>query len=88
MPFDRDLTEEQLQLLEQIVDDAWVLIRRGGISVPKYWVECTAQDAVQPVDSGDVRELQQRDLIALDDRSEPISRFRVTSQGFQLTRDI
>ena len=45
MPKDYGLTEEQLELLDKMADDVWVLVRRGGISVPLYWVESPTLDA-------------------------------------------
>ena len=78
---DRELTESQLQLLELMTDDLWVLMRRGGISVPDFWVHSSRLDVSQPVGADDVRELLGRQLIKGDGEREPVSRYRLTSTG-------
>ena len=80
------LTDEQLEILDKIADDVWVLVRRGGISVPLYWVESPGLDASQAVDAGDVGELVGRDLLSLEDQKAPISRLRLTRQGAEIAR--
>ncbi len=86
MPKDHGLTEEQLELLDKIADDVWVLVRRGGISVPVYWVESPTLDASQAVDADDVRELVGSDLISVEDQQAPISRYRLTDRGEKVAR--
>ncbi len=78
---DRELTESQLQLLELMSDDLWVLMRRGGISVPDFWVHSSRLDASQPVGADDVSELLGRQLIEGDGKREPIGRYRLTATG-------
>ena len=86
MPKDHGLTEEQLELLDKIADDVWVLVRRGGISVPVYWVESPTLDASQAVDADDVGELVGSDLISVEDQQAPISRYRLTDRGEKVAR--
>lgn len=86
MSKDFGLTEEQLEIPDKIADDVWVLVRRGGVSVPLYWVESPSLDASQAVDAGDVGELVGRDLVSLEDQKAPISRLRLTRQGAEIAR--
>ena len=86
MSKDYGLTEEQLEILNKIADDVWVLVRRGGISVPLYWVESPSLDASQAVEAEDVGELVGRDLLSLENHDAPISRLRLTPQGADIAR--
>ena len=80
---ERELTESQRQVLELMTDDLWVLMRRGGISVPEFWVHSSRLDASQPVEVEDVQELLGQELISADGEREPISRYRLTTAGVE-----